>query len=321
MSFKIIGTGSGLPDLVVTNDDLSKFVDTSDEWITSRTGIRQRHILQKETLLDIAVKAAMKALENARVNADELDMIICATLQGEYIMPSLACLVQESIGSQCTAFDINAACSGFLYALDVAKSYFDTKKVKKVLIVCADQLSKFIDWNDRSTCVLFGDGAGAVVLSEGEGILSISLKSKARSDCLNIRADIPQGPFSGTEDNSRRSYFSMNGQEVYKFAVSTVSIDSQRAVQEAGICLDDVDYFLLHQANGRIIEAARSRLGQPESKFPVNFATMGNTSSASIPMLIDELNTNNRLKTGDILLLSAFGAGLTSGVCIIKWGQ
>ena len=321
MSFTIIGTGSCLPAFTVNNEDLSKIVDTSDEWITSRTGIKKRHILQDETLLDIAAKAAEAALRNAKVEAHELDMIVCTTMQGDYITPSLACLLQDRINASCIAFDINAACSGFLYALDLAASYFESKKVNKVLIVCAEQLSKFTDWEDRGTCVLFGDGAGAVVLSKGDGLLSISLKAKGRLDCLNIPSSIPQSPFSALETKSDKSYIYMNGQEIYKFAVSTVTEDVIYAAQKAGIGIDDIDYFLLHQANGRILEAARNRLKQPESKFPTNLANTGNTSSATIPILLDELNQDNKFKKGDILLMSAFGAGLTSGVCIIKWGR
>ena len=321
MSFIIIGTGSCLPELTVTNEDLAKLVDTSDEWITTRTGIKERRILSEESLLEIAAKAAKAALENAKVDAGELDLIICTTMQGDYVTPSLACLLQTEIKANCAAFDINAACSGFMYALDMAQAYFAAKKVKKILIVSAEQLSKFTDWEDRSTCVLFGDGAGAVVLAEGDGLISIRLKAKGHVDFLNIPSFVPQNPFSGKKENIPKSYVHMNGREIYKFAVSTVTEDTMKAVADAGISVDDVDYYLLHQANGRIIDAARSRLGQPECKFPVNLANTGNTSSASIPILLDELNSKNRLKKGDILLMSAFGGGLTAGVCIIKWGK
>ncbi len=319
MSIKIAGTGSCVPSLKVGNNDLLRLVDTSDEWITSRTGIHERRILKDESLLDIAEKAANAALKNAGVGADELDMILCTTIQGDYITPSLACLLQSRINAKCPAFDLNAACSGFIYALDVAASYFEAKKAKKILVVCAEQLSKFVDWEDRRTCVLFGDGAGAVVLTEGDGLLAIRLRTAGQADFLNIPAPLPKNPFSDFEAIPRKSFLSMNGQEIYKFAVSTVTEDAVFASEKAGIPFNGIDYFLLHQANGRIIEAVQTRVKQPKSKFPMNLCRMGNTSSASIPLLLDELNAEHVLKKGDILLMSAFGAGLTSGVCILRW--
>jgi 3-oxoacyl-[acyl-carrier-protein] synthase-3 len=228
-------------------------------------------------------------------------------------------LVQAEVGAGCPAFDLNAACSGFVYALDVAEAYFKAKKVKKILIVSAEQVSKFVDWADRATCVLFGDGAGAVVLSEGDGVLSLSTKAKGHSENLNIPTVFVQTPFSGSAGEGKKTGLWMNGKEIYKFAVTTVTEDTAVALSNAGIGADDVDFYLLHQANGRIIEAARSRLGQPESKFPICLDNTGNTSSASIPILMDRLNKDHRLKKGDILLMSAFGGGLTSGTCIMKW--
>ncbi|MCX7614222.1 MAG: ketoacyl-ACP synthase III [Clostridiales bacterium] len=320
MSFSIIGTGSSLPSFIVKNEDLSKIVDTNDEWITTRTGIKERRIIRDESLLDIAEKATRAALKDANTDASELDLIICSTLQGDTISPSLACLVLERLGVECPAFDINAACPGFVYALDVAAAYFESKKAKKVLVLSAEQLSKFTNWEDRKTCVLFGDGAGAVVLGEGDGLKMINLKAKGQRESLYIPAFSPDSPFVKTE-SSQNQFLDMKGQEIYKFAVYTVTEDVLFAAQKAGIEIDDIDYFLLHQANGRIIEAARNRLNQPASKFPMNLCNLGNTSSATIPILLDEMNQNNQLKDGDILLMSAFGAGLTSGVCILKWGK
>jgi 3-oxoacyl-[acyl-carrier-protein] synthase-3 len=296
-------------------------VDTSDEWVYSRTGIRRRRVLTGESLLDIAERAARRALEKACTAPEELDMIICATLQGDYVMPSTACMVQERLGANCPAFDINAACSGFVYALDVARNYFETRRVRKLLVICAEHLTKFLDWQDRSTCVLFGDGAGAAVLGPGQDVLAMGIKSRARSDCLCIPADTPPCPLAGHSDQKRRSYLSMNGQEVYRFAVSAVTEDIQWALRESGVALEEIDFFVLHQANRRIIEAVRGRLGQPEHKFPVNLPEVGNTSSATIPILLDELRREDRLKPGSIVLLSGFGAGLTSGVCILRWSQ
>ncbi|MDP4109475.1 MAG: beta-ketoacyl-ACP synthase III [Bacillota bacterium] len=320
MSFTIIGTGRSVPPLAVKNSDLSKIVETSDEWITSRTGIKERRVLSGETLLDISEKAALAALKNSGTDAKELDLILCTTLQGDYITPSLACMVMERLGAECPAFDINAACSGFIYALDLASSYFETKRAKKILIVSAEHLSKFLDWSDRRTCVLFGDGAGAAVLKAGESLLALSLRAKGNYSVLNIPSNVPPTPFDVSGGYQKKQFLTMNGQEIYKFAVTTVAEDVISATKKAGITADDIDYFLLHQANGRIIDAVRQRMNQPESKFPVNLMNYGNTSSATVPILLDELNSENRFKKGDLIFMSAFGAGLTSGVCIIKWG-
>ncbi|MFU0832209.1 MAG: Beta-ketoacyl-[acyl-carrier-protein] synthase III [Oscillospiraceae bacterium] len=318
MSFIIAGTGSCLPAFTVQNEDFVKFVDTSDEWITSRTGIRRRHFMKDETLSQIAAEAAQKALDNAGLAAADMDLILCATVQGEDVSPSLACLVQAELGADCPAFDLNAGCTGFLYALHTAAAYFRSGMANHILIVCAEQLSRFLDWTDRSTCVLFGDGAGAVVLSKGDSLLTVRTNARGQRENLQIPGKNVSGPFwSETEQN--RSLIRMNGREIFKFAVTTVLNEIEEAVGEAGLTADDVDYFLLHQANGRIIDSARTRLHQPEEKFPVNYAECGNTSAASIPLLLDELNRNHRLKKGDILLLCAFGAGLTWGSCIIRW--
>ncbi|WBY64665.1 beta-ketoacyl-ACP synthase III [Thermocaproicibacter melissae] len=318
MSFTITGTGSCLPAFTVQNDDFTKFVDTSDEWITTRTGIRRRHFIKDETLSQIAVEASQKALENAGLAAADMDLILCATLQGEDVSPSLACLVQAELGANCPAFDLNAGCSGFLYALHSAAAYFRAGMANHILIVCAEQLSRFLDWKDRSTCVLFGDGAGAVVLSRGDSLLTVRTGARGQRENLQVPGRNVSGPFWHDTEKSR-SLLSMNGREIFKFAVTTVQNEIESAVKDAGLTADDVDYFLLHQANGRIIDSARTRLHQPEEKFPGNYEECGNTSAASIPLLLDELNRNHRLKKGDILLLCAFGAGLTWGSCIIRW--
>ncbi|SMC60036.1 beta-ketoacyl-ACP synthase III [Papillibacter cinnamivorans] len=319
MSFRIAGTGSCLPEQVVENEAFCGFVDTSDEWIVSRTGMRRRHFVKEETMRDLVYTAASRALEDAGCKASELDYILCSTIQGDYITPSLACLLQADLGANCPAMDINAACSGFLYALDAAAAQFAAKKAKTILVVGAEQLSKFLDWSDRNTCVLFGDGAGAVVLTEGEGLLSIRLGSYGQMESLNIPGSSSPGPFSDFKRPA--SYIHMNGQEIFKFAVSAIQREIRTVTAETGITPEEVDYFLLHQANGRIIESARNRMKQPKEKFPTNYEECGNTSSASIPLLLDSLNTANRLKNGDILLMSAFGGGLTTGTCLLKWNK
>lgn len=317
MDFTIAGTGSCLPAFSVGNQEFVEFVDTSDEWISTRTGIRRRHFLKGESLLEISSRAARGALEGAGLAADQLDLILCATVQGQDVFPALSCLVQAEIGATCPAFDLNAGCTGFLYALDTAAAYFRSGRAKYILIVCAEQLSRFLDWGDRSTCVLFGDGAGAAVLSPGDSLLSLRIGAAGRREHLYLAASGPAGPFWDGESTKDRIH--MNGREIFKFAVTTVQKEIDAAVQSAGITADDVDYFLLHQANGRIIDSARERLGQPEEKFPTNMDECGNTSSASIPMLLDSLNREKKLRPGNILLLCAFGAGLTWGTCVLRW--
>ena len=317
MSFTIIGTGSCVPSYIADNEKMAQLVETSDEWITTRTGIKTRRIITDETLQSLADEAARQALNDAGVSPSELDMILCATMQGDYVSPSMACLMQRDLGAACPAFDINAACSGFLYALDTAASYFMAGRVKKVLVVCAEQLSKLTDWSDRSTCVLFGDGAGAVVLGEGNGLLGIQVKARGELGALNIPASKPANPFSSSSRDKYGIY--MNGQEIYKFAVSTAENDSADMVASLGLTLDDIDFFLLHQANGRIIEAACKHLKQPPEKFPMNVSEFGNTSAVTLPLLLDGIHKDGKLKKGDLLLLSAFGGGLTSGTCVLRW--
>ncbi|HEY8444469.1 MAG TPA: beta-ketoacyl-ACP synthase III [Clostridia bacterium] len=319
MSFVIAGTGSALADLTIDNHSFEAILDTSDEWITTRTGIRERKILKSKNLTNLSVQAAQKALEQADISKDELDLIICATLQGDYIMPSLACLVQKELGAKCPAFDINAACTGFLYALDLADSYFKAGKAKNILVVCADQMSKFLDFSDRSTCVLFGDGAGAVILSKGEGLKYIEISAQGAGEDLYIEGAKNAIPFIDNRQASAQSYLKMNGQNIFKFAVSSITKDIKKALNKTGLSSQEIKYYLLHQANKRILEAAQSFLGETWDKFPTNLQSLGNTSAASIPMLMDELNRNGRIKKGDLLLLSAFGGGLTAGTAIIEW--
>lgn len=317
---KIIGTGSALPKKIVTNDDLSKIMDTSDEWIRSRTGIVNRHIAVEETTTSMSVEAARKALEASGTAPEELDLIIAATASADYIIPTLSCQVQAEIGATgAVAFDIGAACSGFLFALATADAYLRTGRFKKALVIGAETLSKIMDWTDRSTCVLFGDGAGAVVVSaEGDQMLGmVQGANGADGMALNSINRVNSSPFC--ENEKVWDYVHMNGPAVYKFAVRTVPRAIREALEQAKLTEADVDYFLLHQANLRIIESVADRLKQPMEKFPTNLEECGNVSAGSVPILLDQVCREGRIKEGDTLALAGFGAGLTWGACILRW--
>jgi 3-oxoacyl-[acyl-carrier-protein] synthase-3 len=293
-------------------------MDTSDEWIYSRTGIKSRYVCTDETISDVAEAAGRAALENAGTDASELDGIICTTIRGDYFTPSLACVIQERLGAHCPAFDLNAACTGFLYALDVADGFFVRKRAKKILIVSCENMSKLLDWNDRSTCVLFGDGAGAAVLSEGEGLLSIRVSAQGSREIMFIPNVSGNSPFNRTP--CPPSVLTWRGHDVYKFAVNEMALQLEAAIREAGLEQEDVTWVLPHQANLRIIDSAKKRLNIPEDRYCSNIAHYGNISSAAIPILMDELNRKNTFRAGDILAMVAFGGGLTSGACVLRWG-
>ncbi len=317
MSFKIIGTGSFLPPKTVTNDELSAMVETNDEWIKKRVGISERRISEDMTVGDMAIEAAKHALENSGTRPDELDLIIAATLSSEYACPTVGGFVQQAIGASCPAFDINSACSGYIFALDTAAGFFVRGGVKKALVVGAERISRLLDWSDRSTCVIFGDGAGAAVLEAAEGhYLSSKLVTKGGSDVISIPSDVGNSPFYTR--SHPEACINMQGQETFKFAVDSLCRDSEDVISAAGITKDDVSFFVPHQANARIINFAAKRLGVPAEKFIVNIEKYGNTSSASVPIALDELNRSGRLHKGDIIVLSAFGGGLSSGACVIK---
>ena len=250
----------------------------------------KRQVCTTETISDLAVQAGRAALQNAGITPEELDLILCSTIRGDYITPALACIVQKSLGATCPAFDINAACSGFVYALDVADGYFVRKRVKKVLVVAAEEMSKLLDWKDRRTCVLFGDAAGAAVLGEGEGLRSIRITTTGNSDALRIPHVRGSSPFDKTQAESAESFLYMDGQEVYKFAVAAMCNDVRIVLEEAGFTEEDVDYVLPHQANLRIIETAKKKLNIPAEKFHVNISRYGNTSSAGVAILMDEMH-------------------------------
>ena len=314
---KIIGTGSAIPKKIVTNDMLSEFLDTSDAWIYPRTGIKHRHVISDEKLEDLAAEAAVKALENAGMKAEELDYIICSNVVNEYVTPSLSCIIQGAIGATCPCLDINCACAGFMYALDIAESHYKAGRVKNVLIVCAEEPTRMTSWKDRNVCVLFGDGAGAAVLSEGDNIKGVKLSAASATDKLYQIRTLEPTPYITKEEQSISRQ--MKGQDVFKFAVKASSGDIRYLLDKLGMTADDVDHYLLHQANIRIIRAIEEYLGQPESKFPTNVETHGNSSSASCTILLDECNRNGVIKRGETIAMSAFGAGFISGAVVMEW--
>jgi len=316
MSIKITGTGSCLPEKAYTNHDFARMMDTSDEWIRSKTGIESRRLLTTETLTDLASGAAERALESAGLSASQLDLIICATMQGDYVTPSLSACVQRRIGASCPAFDINAACTGFVYALDTAAGFISRGRAERVLIVCAEAMSRHLDFDDRATCVLFGDGAGAAVLEPGEGLLSVKLSAAGDWEVMNVPCG-KRGRFE--ERQAPPSVLYMNGQEVYRFAVSAMVSDIEEVVQGAKLTLADIDCILPHQANYRIINAATQLLGIGGEKVLKNIQSCGNMSSASMAVLLDESVRSGRISRGDILVLTSFGGGLTTAACALRW--
>lgn len=321
MKTRIIGTGSCLPEHVVTNDDLSRIMDTSDEWISSRTGIRERHLVKEETTADMSAEAARRALDNAGIGAEEIDLIILGTVTADHLTPSCACEVQAMIGAdRAVAFDVNAACSGFMFALHIANAYLQAGLYRTALVLGAETLSKIMDWSDRSTCVLFGDGAGAVVVrgDERAGLLAFDQGSDgARCSVLACPGRSNNNPL--VETPQEPGYVHMDGQEVYKFAVTAVPASLHKTIEAAGLTVEDIDYFALHQANIRILQAVARRLHVPEDKFPVSLDHCGNISAASVPILLDEMNRKGLLKPGMKIAMSGFGGGLTWASAVIEW--
>lgn len=332
MTTRIIGTGSYLPKMVVTNDDLAKIMDTSDEWISSRTGIRARHLVTDETTTSMCVEAAKRALADADMRAEDIDLIIVGTVSGDHVTPSTACEVQAALGAQrAVAFDINAACSGFIFALHIAHAYIQAGIYKNALLLGAETLSKIMDWNDRSTCVLFGDGAGAAVVRADEtGLIAFDQGSDgAKGHVLACKNRKNNNPY--VTNDKEYDYVHMDGQEVYKFAVSTVPKSIQKVLEKASAesvadetekpayTTDDITYYVLHQANIRIIQSVAKRLKVDESKFPISLDHCGNISAGSVPILLDEMNRQGLLKRGDKIVMSGFGAGLTWGTALLEW--
>ena len=332
-TIRITGTGSALPGRIVTNKELEQMVETSDEWIRERTGIAERHVSVGETVVTLASEAAHKALEQAGKTAEEIDLILVATCSPEQYLPCCACQVQAAVGAvNALAFDVNAACSGFLFALNTADAYLRTGLAKNALIIGSEVLSKLVDWTDRGSCILFGDGAGAVVVERCEaspGILGRALHSDGTGGgVLQCGARELTTPYARTSaaktdqnqpTDDREHYIQMDGQEVYRFATRRVPQCIEEALSDAGLAVPDIDLFVLHQANARIIDAVAKRLHADRDKFPTNLERVGNMSSASIPVLLDELNRQRKLHRGDRIVLAGFGAGLTIGACVMTW--
>lgn len=314
---RILGTGSALPKYTLTNDKLTEFLDTSDEWIRTRTGIQSRQIATTEDALSLARISARAAMENAGLQPEDIDFLLCSTVQADTATPSLACVLQGELGLNCPAIDVNGACAGFIYALDIADSILKAGKAGRVLIVASEMMSRLVDWTDRSTCVLFGDGSGAAVVDGGENLFRARLTSQGDIHTINLYPNPGNSPF--LTNAHPMTGLHMDGQEVYKFAVSHSTADLKQVIADAGLGLDEIDHYLLHQANKRILEAVRTRLRQGEGKFPSNVEVRGNTSSASVAILMDELNRAGRFQPGDLLAMSAFGAGLTTGACVLRW--
>ena len=316
MSFRILGTGMSVPERIVKNDELANYVETNDEWIKQRVGIAERRVATTETCADMAEKAAKAALENAGVKPEELDLIIASTVSGDYASPSLSCLVQKRIGATCMAFDISAACSAFMFLLETAAGYF-ARGHKKVLLVSSEKLSKLVDWSDRSTCVIFGDGAGAAVLGEGDSYFDSVFNVTGDDEVIRIPTYAGNSPFSALEPE--KPVIHMAGQETFKYAVNAIVHDIKTLLERNSISPDEVKYVVPHQANKRIIDAASRRLGIPYEKFVVDLDKYGNTSSASLPIALDELWRSGELKRGDLVVFTAFGGGLADAACLIRW--
>ncbi len=312
----IKGTGSAIPKKVIDNNQLAQIVDTSDEWIRERTGIIRRHIAEEETTVSMAAEAGKQALLDAKIEAEAVDMIIVATISSNVIMPSTACEVQRLIGAKnATCFDLNSACTGFLFAYTTAQSYIALGVAKTVLVIGSESLSNLLDWNDRGTCVLFGDGAGAAVLeaengdvapmvlySDGEKGVALTCESRHQKNTI--------------EENT---FLKMDGQAVFKFVARKIPSCIEELLDKKGMAAEEIDLFILHQANKRMIETVAKRLKIDADKIPVNLMEYGNTSSASIPILLDELNKQGKLKPGMKLIMSGYGAGLSWGATYLEW--
>lgn len=316
---KIIGTGSAHPKCAVTNQMLEQFLETTDEWITERTGIKERCVISSEKLEDMACEAAMKALENANLTPADIDFLICSNVVNEYVTPALSCIIQGKIGATCPTVDINAACAGFIYAMDIADDKLKAGKAKNILIVCAEEPSRMVSWQNRSTCVLFGDGAGAAVVTAGDELKAIRLTTSSLTEVLYYQRTLEPTPYISKEENFEPLV--MRGREVFKHAVTNSNRDIKTLLDQTGLAPADIKYYVLHQANRRIIDSIRNFLGVEEERVPHNVERYGNISSAALPALLDELNRAGKLQKGDKLVFSAFGAGFTTGACIIEWAM
>jgi 3-oxoacyl-[acyl-carrier-protein] synthase-3 len=323
---KILGTGASVPKKVLTNADLEKIVQTSDQWITERTGIKERHVVSEgEKFSDLCSKASEIALKRAHVKPEELDMILVGTISGDMVFPATACLVQKNLGaSRAAASDVGAACVGFLYGLHLADGLIQSNKAENILVVGGEILSRYVDWTDRSTCVLFGDGAGAVVLqaTKGDhGILGSRMKSNGDyADFINMPGGGSNYPANDPRTLEQKlPYIRMKGNETFKVAVKAMADVTAGLLAEQGFKNEEIEVFIPHQANSRIIDAVGARLKFPPERVYKNVDRYGNTSAASIPIALDELVQANRIKTGDLVLMTAFGAGLVWGSVLVRW--
>jgi len=325
ISALITGTGSSVPAKVLTNRDLEKIVDTSDEWITTRTGIRERRIAgEGEGLSRYAGEAGRRALESASLPPEDVDLVILATVTPDMPIPATSCVIQNQLGCRrATAFDMQAGCSGFIYAQSVAKQFLLTGRSKNALVIGAELLSKYLDWKDRTTCVIFADGAGAVVMSAGKpprGVIASAMHTDgSMADFISLPGGGALHPPSHDTVQQGLHYIRMRGNETFKIAVRSLEEVSLEVLDAAGLAPGDVDWFIPHQANRRIIDAVRSRLGIPEDRCWVNIDRYGNTSAASIPIALDEAVRAGRVKRGDVILMAAFGAGLTWAASVVRW--
>ena len=320
MTTRIIGTGSYVPEQIVTNDDLAKIVETSDEWIRSRTGIGERRIATLDSTSDMAARAAQAALEQAGVGAEEIDLILLGTSSPDHCFPNGACEVQARIGAvNAACFDISAACTGYVFALNTAHAFISTGLYRTALVIGADVLSKLIDWSDRGTCVLFGDGAGATVVRADErGILGMNMQSDGAKGGVLTCGSRSNGNFL-LGKKPELGYMAMDGQEDFKFAVKKVPECITKVLEDTHTSKDEIAYFVIHQANYRIIESIAKRMKVDIERFPVNMEHYGNTSGASVPLLLDEMNRAGKLKRGDKIVFAGFGGGLTWGATLLEW--
>jgi 3-oxoacyl-[acyl-carrier-protein] synthase-3 len=325
-NIKIVGTGSYLPEKILTNFDLEKMVDTSDEWIRVRTGIRERRIAREnQASSDLGIEAAKIALKEASLNPKELDLIVVATITPDMFFPSTACIVQDKLGAKnAAALDVAAACSGFVYGLIICQSLICQGLYKKVLLIAAETLSKITDWEDRATCVLLGDGAGAAVLtpsnSKNQGILASVLGAVGSAgELLYLPAGGSRNPPTHKTVDKKLHYLKMHGNELFKLAVKCLVGAAEHVIQKAKVKPQDIDLLVFHQANVRIMRASAMRIGVPMDKVYINVDRYGNTSSATIPIALDEALREGKIKKGDLILLDAFGGGLTWGACLLRW--
>jgi len=320
------GMGMAVPPKILTNDDLSLFVDTNDEWITQRTGIKQRHVCsEEETCSMLGAQAAQEALKNSGISAEEIDLVVMATVTNDYIFPAGSCLIQHAIGAtNAGAYDLGAACAGFIYATATATGLIESGQIKTALVIGGDTLTKFVDWSDRSTCILFGDGAAAMVLraeeSPDRGVMrTVLFADGGGARHIQIDAGGSKFPACNSKFGDKSNTIYMAGAEVYRFAVTAMGDACCKLLDQMGLQASDIDLFVPHQANLRIIDSAKTRLGLPDEKVFVNVDQYGNTSAGSIPIALYEAEKQGRLKRGDLVMTVGFGAGLVWGANLIRW--